>query len=139
MTAPTGRAEAIFETDGERFLPTRLAQGPWYPDTQHGGPMLGLLARAVERFPSEQPMQVARLTVDLLRAAPMAPVSVTARLYESRRNVEFVEASLLADGREMARATARLYDERGLIGSASQSLLLRGAEARPERWREYVR
>jgi hypothetical protein len=106
---------ALFDLDagsggaGERFVPTELCRGPWYPDTQHGSPMLGLLARAVEALPSERPMQVARLTVDLMRAAPLAPVQVAAAVRRAGKSVEFCEASLLAGGEEFARATAMRF------------------------------
>jgi len=100
---------ALFDRDGERFVPTELCRGPWYPDTQHGSPMLGLLARAVEELPCERPMQVARLTVDLMRAAPLAPVETTATVRRTGKSVEFCEASLRAGGEEFARATAMRF------------------------------
>ncbi len=92
-------------------MPTALARGPWYDGTQHGSPMLGLLARAVERQPSDRDRQVVRLTVDLMRAAPMAPVRCRATTVRPGKNVEIVEASLLdADGeREFARARAMRF------------------------------
>lgn len=95
----------IYERDGERFVPSGLARGPWYPDTQHGSPVLGLLARALEGVPSERPVQVVRFTADLMRAAPLAPVEVSARLHRAGKSVEYVEASLRAGGEEYARAT----------------------------------
>ena len=36
--------DAVFHRDGERFLPTELARGPWDPNAQHGGPCAALLA-----------------------------------------------------------------------------------------------
>jgi acyl-CoA thioesterase len=96
----------LFERDGERFVPSALCRGPWYPDTQHGSPMLGLLARAIEEVPSQQPVQVVRFTADLMRAAPLAPVQTRARLHRAGKHVEYVEASLLAGEAECARATA---------------------------------
>jgi hypothetical protein len=98
--------EAIFHGDGDAFVPTGLARGPWYPDTQHGSPMLGLLARAVERLPSERPVQVTRLTCDLMRAAPMSPVRTRARVLRRGSSVEVVEAELLAGDEPCARASA---------------------------------
>lgn len=95
----------LFERDGDDFVPTPLCSGPWYPDTQHGTTMIGLLARTVESLPCERPMQVVRLTVDLMRAAPLAPVRTQARVHRAGRNVQYVEASLLCEGKEYARAT----------------------------------
>ena len=71
--------------------------------------MLGLLARAAERHPSERPMQVARLTVDLMRAAPMEPVTTECRTYRQSRSLDIVEASLLCKGKEFARASAMRF------------------------------
>jgi len=96
----------LFHREGERFVPSSLARGPWYPDTQHGSPVLGLLARAVESLPAEQPVQVARFTADLMRAAPLAPVEVRAQVRRAGKYVEQVDASLLAGSEEYARATA---------------------------------
>jgi len=71
--------------------------------------MLGLLARAVEQHPSEEPTHVVRLTVDLMRAAPLKPVQTIARSYRKTRNTEVIEASLVAEGEEYARATAMRF------------------------------
>lgn len=93
----------------EFFEPTGLARGPWHDDAQHGAAMLGLLGRAVERHPAQRPVQVTRLTVDLLRAAPLSPVATRCRTIRSGKNVEVLEASLVAGGREYARATASRF------------------------------
>jgi hypothetical protein len=117
----------LFQRDGERFVPSSLARGPWYPDTQHGSPMLGLLARAVESLPAQRPVQVARFTADLMRAAPLAPVEVRAEIRRAGKYVEQVEASLLAGGEECARATA----VRIRLGEIAVPEALDGAAATP--------
>jgi len=38
--------EALFEVEGDGFLPTELSQGPWDPDALHGGAPAALMARA---------------------------------------------------------------------------------------------
>jgi hypothetical protein len=98
--------EFVFEPDGDGFVPTELARGPWYPNTQHGSPMLGLLARAVERVPVERESQITRLTVDLMRAAPLARVETRARVVRSGSSVDVLEAELAAGGEVFARASA---------------------------------
>jgi acyl-CoA thioesterase len=123
----TGEAPFLFDRDGERFVPAALARGPWYPDTQHGSPVLGLLARAVESLPAERPMQVARFTADLMRAAPLAPVEVRVDVRRSGKYVEQVDASLVAGGDEYARATAL----RIRIGDVAVPEALDGAAAEP--------
>ncbi len=103
-------AEAIYRCVADSpiatFEPSGLARGPWYPNTQHGGAVGALLARSLERHPSPSPMQVTRISVDLLQAAPMARVTVRVDPLRKGKNVEFLEAQLCADGALMARATA---------------------------------
>jgi hypothetical protein len=95
---------ALFERDSARFVPTQLCRGPWSPDAQHGGPPAALLARVAERFEDGEEMQVARLTVELLRPVPLVPLTVTARWARPGRKVQIVEASLRAGDTEVARA-----------------------------------
>ena len=52
---------AVFHRDGDLFVPTELARGPWSADAQHGGAPAALLARAIELV-EPGPTFVARLT-----------------------------------------------------------------------------
>jgi len=60
-------SDAIFTPQGDLFLPTPLARGPWSPDALHGGAPGALLARAVERFDDGERMLVARCTALRMR------------------------------------------------------------------------
>jgi hypothetical protein len=51
-------------------------------------------------------MQVVRLTVELLRPVPLSPLRLTTARPRPGRNVSLVEATLLADQTEVARARA---------------------------------
>jgi len=95
--------DALFEPDGDRFLPSELTRGPWSPDAQHGGPPAALLARCVERFEGADAMHVARLTTELLRPVPLSPLTVETRLIRPGRNVQLIQASLFAGESEVAR------------------------------------
>jgi hypothetical protein len=108
MTEPSFEEEgrSIFQRDGDLLVPSGYARGPWYPNSQHGSAMLGLLARAVENHPAERPMRVVRLLVDLPKAAPLVPVSTPTRLVHSGKTMDLVEAAIEADGKSYARATA---------------------------------
>jgi Thioesterase-like superfamily len=97
---------AIYQQDGPRLIPTRLARGPWHAETQHGGPMQGLLARAIEQHPSAKPMQIVRFTCDLWRAAPFAPVTLKVRTEREGKSAEWLAAELCAGDEVAARATA---------------------------------
>lgn len=97
---------AIFHRDGELFVPTDLARGPWHENSQHGSAMSGLLARAISRADSAQPMQTTRITIDLLRAAPFAPVETQVEVRHQSKSMQLVEATLSSGGDVYARAHA---------------------------------
>ena len=99
-------SDAIFTPQGDLFLPSPLARGPWSPDAQHGGAPAALLARTVERFEDGARMFVARLTIELLRPVPIAPLAVRTRFVRPGKKVQLLEASLLAADTEVARCTA---------------------------------
>ena len=105
---PPPPAAAVFLRDGDRFIPTKAAGSPWSDGLVHGGPPAGLLARSVERFAAQDGMQVTRLTVDLFRPVPAVPLTVSTRSIRAGNRIHAVEASLLADGQEVTRATALL-------------------------------
>jgi hypothetical protein len=98
--------DALFEPDGGLLVPGRLTVGPWSPDAQHGGPVAALLARAVEAAPAPGPMQVVRLTVELLRPVPVRPLQVSAVVTRPGKKVQLVDASLSVDGVNVALARA---------------------------------
>lgn len=99
-------ADALFHLDGATFVPTDLARGPWSPEAQHGGAPAALLARAAERFEDGERVFVARLTIELLRPVPIAPLAVRARFTRPGKKVQLVESTLLAGESEVARCTA---------------------------------
>ncbi len=96
----------IFARDGARWIPQPLATGPWYAGSMHGSAMLGLLARAIEGEPSGDAFQVTRFTVDMMRAAPMAPLETPTVVHHAGRTTEMLEARIEAEGRVFARASA---------------------------------
>ena len=100
--------DAVYRPEEGRFVPTKKAGSPWGDDVQHGGPPAGLLARAIERFAGAPDMHVSRLTIDLFRPVPMAPVEVTARTVRAGRRIHVVEATLCADGVDVCRASGLL-------------------------------
>jgi hypothetical protein len=103
---------SLFEIDpqdSDLLHPTALAQGPWHEGTQHGSAMLGLLARGLERHPSERPLQVTRLTADMLRAAPIGPTRVPTTTIKRGKTTDLVEARIESEGVVYARATAMRF------------------------------
>jgi hypothetical protein len=99
-------ADAFFMPAGDRYAPSELTRGPWDPDSQHAGPPAALVGREVERLPSEERRQVGRITFEIMRAVPIAPLRVEAEIVRPGRSVELVEATLADDEGEVIRATA---------------------------------
>lgn len=98
--------DAFYEPDGDGFRATALTRGPWDPGAQHAGPPAALLGRAIERLPESERFQVARVTFEILRSVPIAPVTVSARVLRPGRRVRLVEAELAVEGEVLMRAVA---------------------------------
>ena len=97
-------ADALFEPDGPLLVPSALTVGPWDPGSQHGGAPSALLARAVEAEPAPGPVQLSRLTVELLRPVPITPLRVSCEVVRPGRKVQLVRAVLTAGDVEVAVA-----------------------------------
>ena len=107
---------ALFEPlGGGRWQPTGYARGPWSPDALHGGPVAALLAGVLEAAAAEHDpataMHPARLSVELLRPVPMAPLATTTEVVRPGRKVRLVDATLSTDHGTVV-ATARLLQIR---------------------------
>jgi hypothetical protein len=98
--------EAFFSQDGDGFVPSESTRGPWDPDAQHAGPPAALLGRAVERCEPRDGMRLGRITFEILRPVPLAPLSVEARVARPGRSVELLEAALFGPEGELMRARA---------------------------------
>ena len=102
--------DALFvRGEGDWVTPTELARGPWSADALHGGPVAALVAGVGEQTMHREaaaPLQVTRLTLDLERPVPLAPIHATARVVRPGRKVTVVEVELHdADDRRLARAS----------------------------------
>ena len=97
---------AFFSRDGERFVPSEFTRGPWDPEAQHAGPPAALLGRAIERCEPRDGMRIGRITVEILRPVPLAPLSMEARVARPGRSVELLEAALSGPEGELMRARA---------------------------------
>jgi hypothetical protein len=97
---------AFYEPAGTRFDATELTRGPWDPGAQHAGPPAALLGRALEGLPEAEDFQVCRVTFEILRSIPIAPVEVEARIVRPGRRVQMLEAELRVDGEVLMMARA---------------------------------
>ncbi len=94
--------DALFVPDGDRFVPTEWARGPWSPDALHGGPVAALVAREAERRAGDDGLQPVRLTLELLRPVGTGPLTVTAREVRPGRTVRIHDVVVAAGGAEVA-------------------------------------
>ena len=95
-------ADCLYLTDGELYLPTELVRGPWDPNSQHGGAPAALI---VDRLSKLQPGgRLTRVTIELMRPVPLAPLTLTTSVEKSGRMVQRTLAELYADGIAVARA-----------------------------------
>ena len=99
---------AIFTLDDVHFMPGPDATGPWGADRLHGGPVFGLLARAVEIAAPDPELVVARLSFDLFRPVPVAPLAVRIDPLRESARLALLQATLLVDDAPFTRATALL-------------------------------
>lgn len=97
--------DAFYEPDGDFFRATELTRGPWDPGAQHAGPPAALLGYAIERLPESEEFQVGRVTFEILRSVPIAPVRIEAQVARPGKRVQMFEAELSnAEGEVLMRA-----------------------------------
>lgn len=99
--------EAFYRPAGDGFATTELTRGPWSAEHQHAGPPAALLGRAIEAaLPDDKPMQVARMTLDILRPVPIDELSVTVKTTHAGRKLHLLNAELRGGGKTLIRARA---------------------------------
>jgi hypothetical protein len=83
-----------------------LTRGPWDPGAQHAGPPSALIARELERA-TEPGWQIGRVTYEILRPVPIAPLRVEVDVRRPGRSVELLGATLTdLDGEPLIVASA---------------------------------
>jgi Thioesterase-like superfamily len=90
--------EAIFRVDGAKVVTSSHAAGPWDPKMQHGSAPASLVVWAAERIPTPVPMQVARVTIDLMRPVPVAPLTLETEVLREGRKIQLCAIRLKAEG-----------------------------------------
>ena len=90
--------DAIFRVDGNRVVTSPDAAGPWDPRMQHGSAPASLVVWAAEAIPTPVPMQIARVTIDLMRPVPVAPLTIETEVLREGRKIQLCAIKLLADG-----------------------------------------
>uniref|UniRef100_UPI0025C38594 acyl-CoA thioesterase domain-containing protein n=1 Tax=Bradyrhizobium sp. TaxID=376 RepID=UPI0025C38594 len=100
--------QPFFTKDGDAFVPTAVANGPWDPNSLHGRVIIGLLAFAIEQRHGSDDFVPARLTVDMFRLPNMAPIEVMTKLVRDGMRIKVVEAEFFSGGVSMARASCQM-------------------------------
>jgi hypothetical protein len=94
------------------FRASPLTRGPWHPDHQHAGPPSALICRAIERAAAGEGLtHLGRLTVNLLRPAPVGECRVEVAADYVGRNAGHYSGRLTAEGKEIARFAALMQRE----------------------------
>jgi hypothetical protein len=96
--------EAIYRLDGTTAVTSPHAAGPWGP-MQHGGAPAALIVRVAEATPSLVPMRIARLTIDLMRPVPLAPLTIDTQVVREGKKLQLLNVRLLHEGVEVVRAS----------------------------------
>jgi hypothetical protein len=104
----------VYRIDGAVAHTQPCAAGPWGPGLQHGGAPAALIAWAVERIPTLETMHVARITVDLLRPVPIAPLEIRTEVVREGRRIQLIAASLLHENVEVVRASVLKVRDKAL-------------------------
>jgi len=97
--------EAIYCVDGDRVDVSPNAAGPWDPSMQHGSAPAALVVWAAEAIPTPVPMRIARVTIDLMRPVPLAPLTLKTEVLRAGRKIQLCNVSLLAGAAAVVNAT----------------------------------
>lgn len=104
--------ESIFTVDDRRapgrdaFVPTEHAGGPWDPRALHGGAPAALMTTAFQRVQPGAELPIARLSFELLRPVPLAPLTLSTEIVRPGRRVQELTGELHSDGQLICRASA---------------------------------
>src|SRR5699024_9622196 len=104
---------SLFVRDGHLYVPTGLTRGPWDENAQHGGAPAALLAHVAENTVGDAEFFLARLTFELTRPIPIAPLEIRAETGQGR-NVRRVDMAMEHDGKPVGRAIALLLRSRDM-------------------------
>src|SRR5262245_22235445 len=75
------------------------------PPAPGSGAQASLVVWAAERIPAAVPMQIARVTVDLMRPVPVAPVTLETEVLRNGRKIQLCAVKLFANGTLTVGAT----------------------------------
>ena len=120
----TDRPAVLFHRDDALWLPQRACVGPWSDDLLHGGAVAALCVSQAEQATDDPGWITSRVTLDLVRPVPRAPLEVETEVLRAGRRVRLVEISVRADGREVvhARVQRTAHEQIALLESELPSV-----------------
>jgi hypothetical protein len=95
----------VYRIDGTSVITTPHAAGPWDATMQHGSAPSALVTYLAEQIPTAAPMQITRVTIDLMRPVPVAPLTFQTEVLREGRKIQLCGITLLANGVIVVRAT----------------------------------
>jgi hypothetical protein len=95
----------LYRVEQDLAIPSEYTAGPWGTGLQHGGAPTALISWLAERIEPREPMQVVRITVDLLRPVPIAPLGIRTEVLREGRKIQLCAVTLLHEGVACVRAT----------------------------------
>jgi hypothetical protein len=105
---------AVFTRDGDVWHPSVLSRGPWDPRAQHGGAPSALFAHVAESAMAEAGWQLSRLSVELVKPVPVAPLATRVNAAPPTRATARLTIDLLAGEVLVARAHALMLRSQSL-------------------------
>jgi acyl-CoA thioesterase len=97
--------DAIYRVEGNRVATSPDAAGPWDPSMQHGSAPAALVVWAAEAIPTAVPMRIARVTIDLMRPVPVAPLTLETEVLREGRKIQLCAVRLRAGNVVVVSAT----------------------------------
>ena len=97
--------DAIYRVEGNRVVTSPNAAGPWDPGMQHGSAPASLVVWAAEAIATPVPMRIARVTVDLMRPVPLAPLTLESEVLREGRKIQLCAIRLSAGSTVVVNAS----------------------------------
>ena len=127
--------DAIYRVDGDRAVTSPNAAGPWDNTMQHGSAPAALVVWAAEAILTPVPMRIARVTIDLMRPVPVAPLTIQTEVLREGRKIQLCAVRLLAGNVVVVGATVLKIKAQALnlpLEVAELPVELPGPDSAPE-------
>jgi hypothetical protein len=125
----------LYRVEQDAAFASEHTAGPWDPGLQHGGAPTALIAWAAEKIPTREPMQVMRITVDLLRPVPIGQLQFRTEVVREGRKIQLCAVTLLHENVVVVRASVLKIRRAELTlppTAVEEKVVLPGPEDAPE-------